>query len=124
MQKLSLILSSKLNVYIIANYEGAIAFLYDFLIDVPLQAIPFYIQWAQQSLNDTGETNSTILIKNNSHIIIGSLFSEEKDNGPFFQTPITEFVKILIEWEKLVRAKTKKITITQNDDGIMSIIGE
>jgi hypothetical protein len=124
MQKLSLILSNKLNVYVIANYEGAIAFLYDFLIDIPLQAIPFYIQWAQQSLNDTGETNSTILIKNSSHIIIGSLFSEQKDKGPFFQTSIAQFIKLLQEWEKLVATKTKKITITQSDDGIMSISGE
>lgn len=124
MQKLILIFSNRLNLYLLESYKGPIAFLYDFLIDIPLQVFPSYIKWGLEEKKDTEETNSTTLQKEPPYILIGSLFSDHKDKGPYFKILIPEFVKVLTEWEKLVNAKLPKITITQFDDGTITIKGE
>ncbi len=123
MQKLILTFSDKLDLYLLESYKGPIDFLYDFLIDIPLQVFPSYIKWALEEKKDTGETNSTTLQKEPPYILIGSLFSDRKDKGPYFKILIPEFVKVLTEWEKLAKVKVPKITITQSDDGIMTIEG-
>ncbi len=96
-----------------------------FLHDIRISSIPFYIEWAlDQTQIYLGQTNTTETNKKNSIILINFIFSNEPGGGPFFEISINQFVKLLKEWEKLVKAKTKKIIITQSDDGIIIIKGE
>lgn len=121
MQQLNLIKSSEFSVYLMESYTGPIAFLYNFLIDVPMQFLPsYYIEWALDPKEIYGETNSTSLTKKNSHILIGSLFSDEPNGGPFFEISINEFIKVLIKWEELLKAKPKEITLHEAN-GVITI---
>ncbi len=95
-----------------------------FLHDIRVSSIPAYIEWALDPTQTyLGQTNTTETNKKNNIILINFIFSDEPDNGPFFEISIDQFVKLLKEWEKLVKAKTQKISITEQD-GIITIEGE
>lgn len=95
-----------------------------FLHDIIMQFFKSYLDWATDSNLESLETNSTLLEKKANNVIIKFLYSSEPGEEPVFKISIDQFIKLLQEWEKLIKTKTKKITITQNDDGTMSIEGE
>lgn len=125
MQKLRLIFSNAFKNYeLIESIQQPIGFLSIYLHDMPYSDIPAYIQWALDPHDLAIETNCSWLEKKEPFIIIGSQYNNPKSKLQHFKILIHEFVKVLVEWERLVRAKTEKITITQHDDGIMTIEGE
>ncbi len=79
----------------------------------------FYIEWATTG-PETDELigNCTVIKKQFNTILMGSLFPNRKDGGPYFKLLIPEFVKLLIEWEKLVKTDTQTITITKENNTI------
>ncbi len=95
----------------------------NFLHDIIMHFFSSYIEYATNPNEDQLETNSVYLTKKNDIIAINSLFSDEPDNGPFFEISVDQFVKLLTKWEKLVKAKAQKISITEQD-GIITIEGE
>lgn len=124
MKKLIFTFSKRLEIHEIAEWSGkTIGMLGLFLTDTSLRNIPSFIQWAHNQNEVEGGTNSTWLKKNNGYVLIGSLFSDEPNGGPFFEISIDQFVKLLTEWEKLVKAKAQTITITEQD-GVITITGE
>lgn len=125
MQKLRLIFSDAFKNYeLIERIEQSIGFLSIYLHDMLCSDIPAYIQWALDPNDLAIETNCSWLEKKDSYILIGSRYNEPEAKLQYFKILSTEFVKLLTEWEKLVKAKTKRIIIIQNDDGAMSISGE
>ncbi len=95
-----------------------------FFNDLSLIHIPFYIKWSLDIKPSRFEGNDTVLKKENHMIYIGSLFSDQLDEGPFFIISADQFAKLLNEWEKLAKAKVPKINITLSDDGIINVEGE
>ncbi len=116
--------SKRIEIYEITAWSGnSIGIFGLFLIDVTLGIIPSFIQWAQNSNENEGGTNGTRLRKQNEKISISSLFSDRKDKGPHYIISIANFIRVLNEYEILIKSKTQKITITE-DNGIITIAGE
>lgn len=125
MQELVLTFSKRVEVYEITAWSGnSIGIFGLFLIDMTLRIIPSFIQWAQNSNVNEGGTNGTRLKKQNDKISISSLFSDRKDKEPHYIITIANFIRILNEYEILIKTKVPKITITESDDGTVTIKGE
>lgn len=95
-----------------------------FLHDISPKRISVYIDWAQDPKQDLlGAGNTSYLEKEDDKILVSSVFSEQKDGGPFFTLPVDQFIKLLTIWQQLVENGTQKITITEQD-GQITIEGE
>lgn len=125
MNTLILILSPESNEYFAKEYtKKTFFYLINFFHNIRNSSIPSYIEWALNiKEKKLGAGNTACLIKKNNKIFIGFLYSDKEDGGPYFEISIDQFVKLLKEWEKLVTAKTQKITITE-DNGVITIDGE
>lgn len=125
MKKITLLFLPKYNIYELIEWsEKPIGMLGLFLTDMLMYFFPSYIEWATDPTQKELEGNSTVLKKLDNIILVGSLFSDEPDGGPFFTISINQFVKVLQEWEKFSKAKAPQITITQLDNGEITVQGE
>jgi hypothetical protein len=51
------------------------------------------------------------LEKEGDYIVLGDLYSEQPDRGPYFSIPKQEFIKLLDAWEKICKQKPKEVLI-------------
>ena len=125
MEKVILMLSPESSEYTANKYtKQKFFYLINFFHSIRISSIPFYIQWVLNvKEKEQGAGNTAFLIKKGNLVLIGFLYSDEPDGGPFFEISTGQFVKLLTEWEKFVKAKTQKITITEQN-GIITIEGE
>lgn len=127
MQKIVLTYCPEYNLYTGKNSVGpTIGYLENFLHDLYPRNINFLIEWTLESnSNKPLQGNSNYLYKKNDSIYIGIIFSSKlEEDESFFKIKANEFINLLKTWKDLVEAKTKKIIVTQNDDGCISISGE
>lgn len=127
MQKIVLTYCPEYNLYKVKNpVDQTIGYLENFLHDLYPRNINFLIDWALESNSDKPlQGNSNYLYKKNDSIFIGIIFSSKlEEDEAFFKIKINKFINLLKAWKKLVEAQAKKITITQDNDGNMTIKGE
>jgi len=60
--------------------------------------------------------NVTSLEKEGDFIILGDLYSENKDGGPYLKIHKDEFIKILDAWEQFCKTKPREIIITKEGE--------
>ncbi len=90
-----------------------------FLSDYRVGGIPFYTEWATTQRHPMAGNISSIQMKHNT-VLIGEIFSKRQDDGPHAKLRIPEFIKLLHEWEKLVKVNTETIVITL-ENGIVFV---
>jgi hypothetical protein len=74
-------------------------------------------EWIDDAQFHNAEGNTTVLNKDGDHIVLGDLFSEQEDEGPFLRMHRDELARILDEWKGFCQTKPKEILITYNEQG-------
>lgn len=68
-------------------------------------------EWALNPLSTSTNSNITTLEKEDDEIILGDLYSEQDDGGPFLKISHDEFIKILNEWAVICKEKPAEILL-------------
>lgn len=79
-----------------------------------------FIKWASENTLDSACGNLTALEKENGHILLTDIYSEEK-NPTILKMTHEQFVQILMDWEeKVLKIKPKEVIIKyENNQFIM-----
>ncbi len=125
MQKLILEKPKNSKRYMIKDSSGNTIYLLGYcIVDLWLEVINEYIEWAINPNEWYMSLNVANLEKEDDHILISSQISDEEDDGPFFKISIDEFVKLLPQWKKLVDEGAQEITIIETDEKKILISGK
>ncbi len=121
-QKLNLILFKDYNRYSIEESDGDAIFLLGYcIVDLWPEVMHQYIEWALDPEEFYMSLNIAVLHKEDDYIFINSQISDEPDYGPFHKISISQFVYLVQEWEKLIKVKTRHITIIQDEEKIIIV---
>ena len=84
--------------------------------DVRCMNVNFYKKWGLDNNQDTTGGNITYLEKENGHIYLSDLYSEEKVPTKLIMT-IEQFVQLLGDWDiKVCKARPQEVSITYDND--------
>lgn len=82
-----------------------------------------WIKFANDQTRPYTSSNASFVDKDDNNILIGDILSEAEDWGPFFVVTKENFIKLLEDWDKLIRQKPSQIFLTIHDDGAITLEG-
>lgn len=91
--------------------SGQINILVIFLLADAGSSPESFKEWALNPLSISTNSNITTLEKEGNEIILGDLYSEQDDGGPFLKIPHDEFIKILDEWAVICKEKPAEVLL-------------
>lgn len=95
----------------------------DFLSSEVINRISPWVDLVNNPIINFVEGNITVLIKKDNKILIGDLFSKAEDGGPYFEISRDKFIKMLQDWDVLVKQQPKHIFLTIHDNGDITLEG-
>jgi hypothetical protein len=108
--------------YSLREADTTIGYILGCFLIADVQGNPLkWIQWTNDQSKPYTSSNSSFIDKEDNKIFIYDVLCKDDDGGPYFETTKEQFIKLLEEWDVMLKLMPNEIYINIDDNGIITL---